>query len=52
MIAYKKEKASINNGIGWRQPPIPLFMDAFRRKRKFTLTLFAVFLIRGGYAEI
>ena len=40
MIAYKKEKAAINNGIGWREPPIPLFMAAFRRKRKFTLTLF------------
>jgi len=40
MIAYKEEKAAINNGIGWREPPIPLFMAAFRRKRKFTLTLF------------
>ena len=40
MIAYKKEKAAINNGIGWRQPPIPLFMAAFRRKRKFTFALF------------
>ena len=40
MIAYKKEKAAINNGIGWREPPIPLFMAAFRRKRKFTFTLF------------
>ena len=40
MIAYKEEKAAINNGIGWREPPIPLFMAAFRRKHKFTLTLF------------
>ena len=40
MIANKKEKAAINNGIGWLEPPIPLFMAAFRRKRKFTFTLF------------
>nr|DAN78370.1 MAG TPA: attachment protein [Inoviridae sp.] len=59
MIANKKEKAAINNGIGWREPPIPLFMAAFRRKRKFTFALFIklLFLLlffvlaKASYAE-
>lgn len=60
MIANKKEKAAINNGIGWREPPIPLFMAAFRRKRKFTfalfikllfLLLFCVFMNKQSHAD-